>query len=33
VFHHANAFEDENGDVVVDSVRMPHLLDWGFALR
>jgi all-trans-8'-apo-beta-carotenal 15,15'-oxygenase len=31
VFHHANAFEEANGEVVVDSVRMPQLLDWGFA--
>ncbi|KAK3267487.1 hypothetical protein CYMTET_23959, partial [Cymbomonas tetramitiformis] len=25
VFHHANAYEDENGCVVVDSVRLPEL--------
>ena len=28
VFHHANAYEDEAGDIIADSVRLPRLADF-----
>ena len=29
VFHHVNAYEEEDGSIVVDSIRLPEIVDFG----